>query len=39
MLPLVTSVSDVEATPIAAAKDPSMQVLIPPYFYLNEREK
>ncbi|MBU0946871.1 MAG: cupin domain-containing protein [Proteobacteria bacterium] len=29
MLPLVTSVSEVEATPISAAKDASMQVLIP----------
>jgi len=30
MLPLITSVSEVEATPIGAAKDTSMQVLIPP---------
>ncbi|MBU0961265.1 MAG: cupin domain-containing protein [Proteobacteria bacterium] len=30
MFPLVTSVSEVEATPIGAAKDSSMQVLIPP---------
>jgi quercetin dioxygenase-like cupin family protein len=30
MLPLVTSVSEVEETPIGAAKGTSMQVLIPP---------
>lgn len=30
MLPLVTSVSEVEETPIGAAKDTTMQVLIPP---------
>ncbi|MEN8198428.1 MAG: cupin domain-containing protein [Thermodesulfobacteriota bacterium] len=30
MKPIITSISDVEAAPIGAAKDTSMQVLIPP---------